>query len=401
MIIRRFLQWTAGVSAESRAQGAAALARAFVDGEFDPEEENEAVSTLVSLLDDRAPVVRLAIALEVASAPHLPPALAAGLIADRADIAAILLEFSPVPTRAELVDAVAMGDSVIQCAVGRRADVGVGLAAALAEVAGLEACVELCRNAAATIPDSALARIIDRFGDDAGVRMAVAGRPDLAPALRHALVQRTARSLATFVTDCGWLGAERAVRVTGEATAQACVVIATAAQRDRGLEGVMGLVRHLRGAGCLTPALLLQALLCGQGGFFECGVSELAGVPLARVAGLVGMGRGLGFRALYDKAGLPASLRPAFAAALDQPHEITPAAGDGPRRERIRAVLAACGKPGSDELASLALLLRRLDAQVARAEARGYARAVMEDRAIMRPSLPEPGDRRTAMPSAA
>ena len=80
-------------------------------------------------------------------------------------------------------------------------------------------------------------------------------------------------------------------------------------------------IHHLRESGQLTAGLILRALLSGNVGLFEEALAELADVPLARVAGIVHDRRGAGFRALYDKAGLPASIFPAFREALDAMRE--------------------------------------------------------------------------------
>ena len=76
------------------------------------------------------------------------------------------------------------------------------------------------------------------------------------------------------------------------------------------------MIRHLRESGQLTAGLVLRALLSGNLALFEEALSELTGMSLARVAGIVHDRKGFGFRALYEKAGLPASAYPLFREAL-------------------------------------------------------------------------------------
>ncbi len=84
---------------------------------------------------------------------------------------------------------------------------------------------------------------------------------------------------------------------------------------------VRPLIRHLRESGQLNAGLILRSLLSGNVDLFEEALAELAQVPLTRVAGIVHDRRGAGFRALYDKAGLPASTFPAFREALEAMRE--------------------------------------------------------------------------------
>lgn len=402
MIIRRFLQWAATAPADARAEGASALARAYVCDEFDAAEEADAVAAMITLLDDPAPDVRRAMAEALAPSPKTPPTLLTGLIADGPEIAALVLEFSPVLTPSELVDAVAVGEACVQAAVARRAGLAVGLSAAVAEVGCLEACIELCRNETAAIPDSAFDRMIARFGDCGGLRTAIAGRETLSPKLRCDLVQETARTLAAFVTRAGWLGADRAGRVTRDASEQACLTIAADAQAEAGAAGLDRLVRHLRLTGCLTPALILRAILCGNRALFEAAVGELSGVSCQRVAGLTRSGRGLGFQSLYAKAGLPPALRPAFAAALQQAErDEGTASGTALQRGRIGQALAACREREVGDVGAVTALLRRLDAQAAREEARSYAREIVHAGGLMLLPRPTAADRAFALSSAA
>ena len=401
MLIRRFIRWSATASSEARAQGTAALARSFATGELDPAEHLEGETALIALLDDPVPLVRLAMAVELCSMPDLPRALLAGLVADRSDIAAIMLEFSPVPSVAELVDAVALGDAAVQAAVARRHGIDVRLAAALAEVAGADACLALCRNGSAPLPSCAVDRMLERFGAHAELRAALADRADLRPAQRHALARHTAQQLAGFASRCGWLPPERAARIAADATEQACVTVVAALPVDtRGAADRATFVAQLRHRGALTPALMLRALLCGSFGFLEAAFSELSGMPVPRVAGLLRASRGLGFRSLFDRAGLPAPLRAVFVAALEAapPHEGTGAL----QRRRVSGALSACERAGSEDgLASVAALLRRFDAEGARTEARAFARDVRSEQVLLLLPRPSGADRCLPLPSAA
>jgi uncharacterized protein DUF2336 len=109
---------------------------------------------------------------------------------------------------------------------------------------------------------------------------------------------------------------------------------------------------------------------------FEEALVELSGVPLERVQGIVHDKRGAGFRALYDKAQLPASAYPAFREAIEAMREAVHLGepGDGSRLKRrmIERVLTGCANAQVGDVEPLLTLLRRFATEAAREEARLY-----------------------------
>jgi uncharacterized protein (DUF2336 family) len=206
-------------------------------------------------------------------------------------------------------------------------------------------------------------------------------RNDLPAATRQALVVKLSQTLADFVTAREWLVAERAQRITRVACERATVTLAA----DTPDGEVRPLIRHLCDSGQLTAGLILRALLSGNITLFEEALAELADVPLPRVVGIVHDRRGAGFRALYDKAGLPVSSFPAFREALETMREdgfaIEPGGASRLKRRIIERVLTRCEGEAIDEIEPLITLLRRFAAEAAREEARLFCdELVAEDR---------------------
>jgi len=377
MIVRHFLQWAQTASAAQRAEGAGALARAYLYSDMAPETRHAARIALTSLLDDPSPVVRRALADNFASALDAPHSIVSALACDQSDIAAPILSRSPLLSEAELIDCAAIGDAFSQSAIALRARVPAGVAAALAEVGAREAAISLSVNPGADLPEFSMRRMIERFGDDGEMREALLSRPLLPATIRNDLVNATASSLASFVVDCAWLSTERAERLAREARDKANVVIvAETAERD-GRSGVRDLVAHLRASGQLTASLALRALLSGNRDLFEAALVELSGLREDKVAGLLRDFRGAGFAALYARAGLPAKFLPAFRAALEAQREFSGihAAGGDARLSlvMIERVLTACDEISGGELDKLMALLRRFEMEAAREEARASA----------------------------
>jgi len=381
MIVRRFLLWARTAPAEARAQGAAALAGAYLRSGMAPDDRYEAETALLALIDDPSPLVRRALAEELAAAPQAPRAVVLGLTAEQSDIAALLLAQSPVLTDADLVDAAAIGDALAQRAIGQRPHLSPGVCAALAEVGVEEALLALLANPTAEIPDFSLERIFEREGESGAVREAMLARDDLPAGLRQAIAAKVSDTLAAFISNCGWLTEERSARLARESTERVAIALAAGGEAS----DAPAIVECLRENGRLTPGVILRSLLSDEPALAEAAFAALSDLPPARVRALLWDRGGAGLKALYRKAGMPEPLLPAFAASIEALK--TARARRGGRAGRLdRTILAevliACERLDASQASGLMALLRRLDAEAAREDARALADSLADDAAL-------------------
>ena len=370
MIVRQFLHWLRTAPAGERADATAALARAYLYSEMSADDRAAAEGAMTMLLDDPSPLVRQALAETLAASRNAPPSVVYALVSDQPDIAAPILERSPLLLDADLVDAVATGGSAVQVAIARRSGVPTSIAAAIAEVGSAEACLELLENPHACIVIASVDRMVERFGHLGAIREALLARDDLPAATRQALVAKLSTTLANFVVARDWLGSDRAQRVAKEACEKATVMLAA---ETPDIE-VRPLIRHLRETGQLTAGLVLRALLSGNIALFEEALADLSGLPLSRVVGLVHDRGSAGFRAIYEKAGLPGTAYPAFREAIAAMHEDgflgDPGGATRLKRRMIERVLTRCQNHELGDIEPLMTLLRRFATEAAREEAR-------------------------------
>jgi uncharacterized protein (DUF2336 family) len=382
MIVRQFLHWLRTAPSGDRAEATSALARAFLYSDLTENDRAAAEGAMIMLLDDPSPLVRRALAEVFAGCEDAPPTVVHALANDQPDVAEPILRRSPLLLDSDLVEAVASGESERQIAIAARSNLPCSVSAAIAEVGSAEACLTLLENhAAETVPFS-LDRIVQRFGHLAAIRDVLLGRDDLPAPTRQALVVKLSETLADFVTSREWLGEDRARRITREACEKATVALAAGSQEGE----VRPLIHHLRESGQLNAGLILRSLLSGNVELFEEALAELAQVPLTRVVGIVHDHRGVGFRALYDKAGLPASTFPAFREALEAMREegfmFEPGGASRLKRRIIERTLTRCESEAPDEIEPLLTLLRRYAAEAAREEARLFCDELVADSVI-------------------
>ena len=369
-MVRRFLQWVRTAPAGERADATGALARAYLYSELSADDSAAAEGAMLMLLDDASPLVRRALADALAASPNAPPVVIHALALDQPQIAAPILALSPLFVDADLVDAAATGSPAVQAAIASRAALPRSVAAAIAEVGTAEACLILLENESADVTPFSINRMAERHGHLAAVREPLLARDDLPAATRHTLVAKLSETLAGFVAGRAWLDADDARRITREACEKATVALAAETPEGE----VRPLIRHLRECGQLTAGLILRALLSGNVVLFEEAMAELAELPVARVSGLVNGGGFAGLRALFEKAGLPASTYPAFKEAIEAMREGGFAGDSGGaarlKRRVIERVLTRCEDQEFGELGPLITLLHRFATEAARDEAR-------------------------------
>jgi len=382
MIVRHFLQWIRTAGAVERADAASALVRAFLHSNLSVDDRAAAEGAMLMLLDDPSPLVRRALAEALASSEDAPPVLIHALAADQPDIAAIIYESSPCLAEADLVDALGAGQVAVQAAIARRATLSRAVCAAIAEVGSAEACLLLLENAGAVLLQFALDRIVARHGHLAAIRENLLEREDLPATTRQALLTQLSDTLARFVTGRAWLDADRARSIAREARDKATVTVAaTTAPGEMRL-----LVGRLRENGELTAGLILRALLSGNTMMFEDALAELSGLPVSRICALVYARNGAGLRAVYDRAGLPPAVYPAFHAAIEAIREqgfVGDEAGSSRlRRRMVERVLVHCEQEMPGEVEPLLVLLRKFATEAARDEARTFCDDLVAEDAI-------------------
>jgi uncharacterized protein (DUF2336 family) len=378
MIVRQFISWIRTASAGERAEATRSLARAWLISDLTQDDRAAAEGALLMLLDDASPLVRQAMAEVFARSAEAPAAIVQALSLDQASVALPVLEHSPLLIDADLVDIVATGSCEIQCAIARRTNLPASVCAAIAEVGGAAAALELIENAHAELAPFSWDRIVERHGHLAAIRESMLVLEDLPAATRAALVAKLSETLAQFVVARNWLSADRAVRIATEARDRSTVNIAAG---SRG-QDMSGLVRHLRATGQLTAGLILRSLLSGNIELLDHALSELSGLPLARVSALLHDRGGASLYALLKRAGLADSTFAAFRIALEACHEIgyvdTPGGAARLRRRMVERVLTHC-ETDHHAAEPLLILLRRFATESAREEARTFCDDVVAD----------------------
>jgi uncharacterized protein (DUF2336 family) len=353
-----------GATADERAAAAQKLCRTMEglplqDGGLSDEERQVAADILRIMAADAARLVREALAVTLKDSPLVPRDVAVKLARDVESVCLPLLNFSPAFTDEDLAQIVRLGGPARQLAIARRPALSETVCEALAQHGDERAVSTACASPTAVFAEPSLLRIVERFEASERVLAAVAYRNALPLAVTERLIVLVSDEVREHLVNRLAIAPQVAVQVAGAGAELATVDLVDQAGRAA---DVKGFARHLRISGRLTASLLLRALAHGHMTFFEWGVAELAGVPHHRTWLMIHDAGPLGLRAIYERAGLPARLFPAFRAAVDTFHsmELEGSARD-PQGFQKQVLERFLTQPSTCAREDLDYLLQRLD----------------------------------------
>ncbi|HEY3695266.1 DUF2336 domain-containing protein [Phenylobacterium sp.] len=319
-----------GATADERAVAAHKLCRTIERATLTDEERERAHDILRVMCRDAADLVRRAVAVTLKTSPAVPRDVALRLARDIESVSLPMLSFSPAFTDEDLAEIVRLGGPVRQVAIAKRPQLSQAVTEVIAEVGSERAVEAACANDNADFGEKTLQKVIDRFEQSERVLAAVAYRNVLPPAVTEKLIDLVGDQVLDHLVTAHALSPDTALQIAMGAKERATIDLVDQAGRT---SDVKAFVAHLNKHQRLTASLLLRALAHGHMTFFEWGIAELAGVPHHRTWLMIHDAGPLGLRAIYERAGLPARLLPAFRAGVDTFHTIEL---DGGARDRER-----------------------------------------------------------------
>jgi len=348
-----------GSAPEERALVAHRLCRHIDRASLTDEERAEAQAILRLMAVDAAEQVRRALAITLKASPLVPRDVAVRLARDIESIALPVLNFSPAFSDEDLVEIVRAGSAARQGAIARRSTLSEAVTTAIAEIGDAEVVRTAADNAGASFSERGLQTALDRFEACEPLLASVALRNGLPATVSERLVTLVTGELREHLLSRHQVSAQTALTVVIGTRERASLDLVERAARASDLPAF---VAHLRRSQRLTASLLLRALAHGHMTFFEWGLAELAGVPHPRTWLMVHDAGELGLAAIYERAGLPSRLLPAFRAAVDTFHSVELDGGpDDLQRFQRRMLQRFLSRPQSISHDDVDYLLDKID----------------------------------------
>lgn len=322
-------------SADARVDAADKVSGAFGEGALSAEARSIAEDILRVLVQDAEERVRAALSQNLSRAPNAPGDLAAALAADESDRVALpVLKTSAALSDADLIGILKAASPARQVAIAERPTVSDALASAIVDTGNEDAVVSLVGNDGAELSEPTLTRVVDDFGHVERVHAPLVNRESLPVTVAEKLVNLVSDALKEHLVTHHALPEETASDLILHSRERATVQLAAENSADVGV-----LADQLAANGRLSASLVLRSLCLGDVSFFEAAMARLAGVPLNNARVLIHDEGRLGLQSLYDKAGLPKALFPAFQSAVQQARAVEGERTDEDPEARMRRLL--------------------------------------------------------------
>ncbi|WP_291197178.1 DUF2336 domain-containing protein [Hyphomonas sp.] len=322
-----------GETPEQRASVAHRLCRRIALDVLTDTEKAYAEEIIAILAEDAADLVRRTLAVTLRSSPILPREVALKLARDIEAVAIPVLQDSPVFSDEDLVELVLSVTAAKQAAIANRDALSITITEIISEHGAVEAVRALSANQGAEWTDKAFDDTLRRFGRDEIVQAGLIKRDFIPTHIAEKMVSLVSGQLFDILVNRHELPAQLAIDLAASARERATIDLVEQSGRTNDLPRF---VSQLNLNGRLSNSLIMRALCCGQMRFVEHALAELSGVAHQRVWLMIHDAGPLGLQAVFDRAGLPRKMLPAFKAAVSVFHD-TQHDGGPNDRARFRA----------------------------------------------------------------
>jgi uncharacterized protein (DUF2336 family) len=314
------------------------------------------------LLRDTELRVRISLAQHVKDSNKIPRDIILTLAKDVAEVSLPVLQYSDVLDDDDLLELIGNTQEISRyLAISRRKYVSEVVSGSLIDNGNDEVAATLVENKGAHISEKGFGRIIEAYRDNHSLMHAVGNHPRLPVGAAEKLINAVSASLAETLKNRYKLPdahIQEEVEKTRESETLGLVRL------SHSQEEVDRLINQLRAFDRLTPSIILSGLCQGNFAFFETSLAVLSNIPVSNARTLISDRGELGFRAIYNKSGLPDPMFPAVKLLLRVVRELD-AAGETPSSARyanrvIERILRYSEETPVENLSYIIALVRKV-----------------------------------------
>lgn len=291
------------------------VASSYVPSILSDKERELAQHIFRLLVQDSAIKIREALAFQLRANPHAPKDVILRLAHDEQPVATPVLEISTVLDESDLLRIIQNSAEIWRyVAVANREEVSESVTSALVDTDHPSVLYALVDNSRANFSQEAYEKMVGSAAMDEKLAEKMAHRPSLPLAVVEKLMVLVSDDLVKQLEQRFSIDHEESeahVRQAREvSTLELIALRSDLAETSR-------LVRQLHREERLSASLIINALCNGNIDFFELSMAQLAGIPIENAQKLIADRGPLGFRALYNKSGLPTTMFKAVRLLLD------------------------------------------------------------------------------------
>jgi uncharacterized protein (DUF2336 family) len=282
------------------------IAEYYRHGGFDEAQMQNAAKIFRTLVKDTEMEIRKTLAEAIKDQPGIPSDVILSLAQDVKEVSMPVLQFSDVLTDADLIEIVhSSQDAEKQIGISKRKRVSTSVSDALIETHNDAVVDALLHNDGARVSDSGYDKIVTDFAQNEAVINAMIERESLPISVVESLATKISdtiyKSLSEKHKDV-FKRMDDVVRKTKEVATMKVIGLKTS---DAEYLQFRSLMATLKISDDLAP---IYALCMGNINIFEVNVARLTKTPVLNIRTLIQDKSNLGFKVLYERAGLPTDL---------------------------------------------------------------------------------------------
>jgi uncharacterized protein (DUF2336 family) len=349
-------------SASARIDMTGKIGTAYNGSELTPNEIKIAEQIFRLLLRDTEVKVRASLAEHVKDSLSIPRDIVMTLAKDVEEVSLPVLQFSEVLSDNDLLEIINNTPQISRhLAISRRKAVSDVVSDTLVEKGNTEVTSSLVANDGAAISEAAFEKIFDNYKGNMSMLESLTKRAYLPVVMAEKLVTVVSGALASTLKQKYQLTTGQIEHEADKTREKETLSLVRHARDD---DDVDKLLMQLQNSGRLTPSIILSGLCQGNFEFFENALARLSGIPVANARKLITDKGELGFRAIYNKSGLPDAMFPAVKLLLKIVHDLDNE-GERPGTARyanriVERILQASEDRELENLSYIIALVRRV-----------------------------------------
>ena len=296
-------------SAQGRADISGKIAATYAGAVLDTKERQIAEQIFRLLIRDTEVKVRATLAGHIKESTQIPRDIVMSMASDVAEVSSPILEYSEVLSDQDLLDIIHSTEDISRyVAISKRKTVSESVTDSLVHKGNDEVVGTLLNNTGANISDIVFDRIVDEYKENESLMQAVTSRPQLPPATVEKMMSVVSEGIADTLKKKYKVAGEQIQKEVDKSRETETLNLVRAAKSH---DDVEKLITQMQDSDRLTPSMILSALCQGNFDFFESSLAKLSSIPVENARTLIADRGELGFRAIYNKSGLPDAMFPA------------------------------------------------------------------------------------------
>lgn len=264
--------------------------------------------------------VRQTLAEHIKGSTLIPRDIVLTLAHDVASVSLPVLQYSEVLSDGDLLELISNTKDVNRyLAISRRVVVSETISNVLLDKDNDDVTIALVDNNGADISEEKMVGIIANHTHNAQLMKTLSARAHLPAGIAEKLIHVVSTSVGQSLKQKYQLASKDIdIEVDKARESETLKLI----RMSDSLQEIDKLVNQLMAFNRLTPSLILSSLCQGNFLFFETSLARLSSIPVANARTLIKDRGDLGFRAIYNKSGLPETLFPAVRLLLRVVHKL-------------------------------------------------------------------------------